>query len=53
MEVGRWREAADMYIKSGSWEDALRVAKVHGGTSAHDQVRNKIGIFASVWLCHF
>lgn len=52
VDAGRWREAVDMYIKSGSWEDALRVAKVRGGTAAHDQVRNKISILASVLLCH-
>lgn len=38
VEAGHWRGAADMYAKHNSWEDALRIAKTHGGTAAHDQV---------------
>ncbi|BDA43673.1 probable intraflagellar transport protein 172 homolog [Coccomyxa sp. Obi] len=38
VEAGQWQAAADMYARSASWEDALRVAKAHGGTAAHDQV---------------
>ncbi|CAL8468379.1 g7919 [Coccomyxa elongata] len=38
VEAGQWQAAADMYARSGSWEDALRVAKAQGGTAAHDQV---------------
>ncbi len=38
VEAGKWQAAADMYAKAGSWEDALRVARAHGGTAAHDQV---------------
>lgn len=38
VEAGQWQAAADMYARSATWEDALRVAKAHGGTAAHDQV---------------
>lgn len=38
VEAGQWQAAADMYARLGSWEDALRVAKAHGGTVAHDKV---------------
>ncbi len=38
VEAGHWQEAADMYARSAAWEDALRVAKAHGGSAAHTQV---------------
>lgn len=34
-----WKAAVQMYRAQGSWEDALRVAKVYGGVQASKQVR--------------
>ncbi|KIZ07625.1 Intraflagellar transport protein [Monoraphidium neglectum] len=33
-----WKAAVAMYTSQGSWEDALRVAKAHGGAAATKQV---------------
>eukprot|EP01028_Stygiella_incarcerata_P009695 TRINITY_DN4643_c0_g1_i1.p1 TRINITY_DN4643_c0_g1~~TRINITY_DN4643_c0_g1_i1.p1 ORF type:complete len:1792 (-),score=469.38 TRINITY_DN4643_c0_g1_i1:1897-7272(-) len=35
---GEWQQAVAMYRYIGSWEDAYRVAKIHGGHSAAKQV---------------
>uniref|UniRef100_A0A3P8XGI6 IF140/IFT172/WDR19 TPR domain-containing protein n=1 Tax=Esox lucius TaxID=8010 RepID=A0A3P8XGI6_ESOLU len=38
MEGQDWKAAVNMYRVSELWEEAYRVAKSHGGTSAHKQV---------------
>ncbi len=38
VQGGSWREAVDMHANSGAWEEALRVARQHGGISAHNKV---------------
>jgi hypothetical protein len=37
-EAKEWKGAVAMYRQQGSWEDALRVAKVLGGQEAATQV---------------
>ncbi|CAM9289225.1 unnamed protein product, partial [Laminaria digitata] len=37
-EAGEWLSAVNMYRSSDMWNDALRVAKFHGGHSAHKRV---------------
>jgi hypothetical protein len=37
-EAKEWKAAVAMYRQQGSWEDALRVAKVFGGLAAAKQV---------------
>lgn len=50
VEAGHWREAADMYARSAAWEDALRVAKAHGGSAAHTQVMHQVtATFEARW----
>lgn len=34
VEANDWKRAVDMYRAAGQWEDALRVAKGHGGAAA-------------------
>ncbi|CAN0030916.1 unnamed protein product, partial [Sphacelaria rigidula] len=37
-EAGEWLSAVNMYRSNDLWDDALRVAKFHGGQSAHKRV---------------
>ena len=39
MDAKDWKAAVQMYRGAGQWEDALRVAKAHGGPAAVKQVR--------------
>jgi intraflagellar transport protein 172 len=41
-DAKEWKAAVAMYRQQGSWEDALRVAKVFGGLAAAKQVRFEI-----------
>jgi intraflagellar transport protein 172 len=38
LKAGEWRAAANLYRERDEWEDALRVAKLGGGTEAVGQV---------------
>lgn len=37
-EAGKWQAAVNMYRHASMWEDAIRVAKLHGGADAADKV---------------
>ena len=38
VEAKRWKNAVQMYRSQGMWDDAIRVAKLHGGSNASKQV---------------
>jgi len=38
VEGGQWDEAVRMYRKADDWAEARRVARMHGGADAADQV---------------
>jgi intraflagellar transport protein 172 len=38
VDAKEWKAAVQMHRNHGSWEDALRVAKVYGGVQASKQV---------------
>jgi intraflagellar transport protein 172 len=44
-QAKEWKAACNMYREAGNWEDAIRVAKLHGGVNAMKQV-----VFA--WAVH-
>eukprot|EP00668_Euglena_longa_P000083 GGOE01000099.1.p1 GENE.GGOE01000099.1~~GGOE01000099.1.p1 ORF type:complete len:1743 (+),score=650.33 GGOE01000099.1:779-5230(+) len=37
-QAKEWKAACNMYREAGNWEDAIRVAKLHGGVNAMKQV---------------
>ena len=37
--AGDWQAACAALKAAGQWEDAMRVARTHGGSSAEDEVR--------------
>eukprot|EP00744_Colponema_vietnamica_P002535 GILI01003961.1.p1 GENE.GILI01003961.1~~GILI01003961.1.p1 ORF type:complete len:1242 (-),score=439.08 GILI01003961.1:257-3580(-) len=39
-EAGEWQASVNMYRGQDMWEEALRVAKFHGGPAAHKRVAN-------------
>jgi len=38
VQAKEWKAASNMYREAGHWEDAIRVAKLHGGVNASKQV---------------
>ncbi|KAF3826454.1 hypothetical protein GH733_008979 [Mirounga leonina] len=38
LEAQEWKATVNMYRSNGLWEEAYRVAKAHGGTTAHKHV---------------
>lgn len=38
VKCGQWKAAVDMYRERASWDDAMRVAKQHGGQAAYEVV---------------
>ena len=38
VQAKEWKAASNMYREAGQWEDAIRVAKLHGGVGASKQV---------------